>query len=142
MEAKNHQTTGEQKNKKKLILVGLTILAVALCVIIAMLLTSPKRSVAAFCTTLTEEKARLAKLPGDTWPSGVFNESLGDASEFVASLGKLEAVAPENIRADITTLKSIYQKIHDDPSQAIGASMSGAKAEQNVKDWASENCGE
>src|SRR5689334_10015659 len=71
---------------------------------------------AAYCQTYKEEKARLAKRPGSSWPSSAFNDEVGDAGEFAVSFGRLESVAPEEIKGDITTLKAVYQKIHDGPS--------------------------
>lgn len=100
----------------------------------------PQRSVAAYCKVYTEEKARLSKLPGDTYPSGVFQDELSDASAFADAFGKLEKVAPDEVKSDVKTLQGIYRKMADDPSQAIAASLSGAGAEESVKDWTSRNC--
>ena len=100
----------------------------------------PERSVAAYCTTFKDEKTRLSKLPGNTYPSGVFQDELSDASAFADAFGKLEKVAPNEIRPDVKTLQGIYKKMADDPSQAIAASLSGASAEQSVKKWNAEHC--
>lgn len=100
----------------------------------------PKRSITAYCKVYAQEKARLAKLPGDTWPSGVFNDEIGDAGELATSFGRLERVAPDEIGPDVATLQKLYQKIHDDPSQAMSASISGIGAETSVKNWAGEHC--
>lgn len=102
--------------------------------------TKPERSVASYCKVYKEEKARLAKLPGDTWPSAVFNDQVGDANELAKSFQHLEDVAPSEIQSDIATLQKLYKKISDDPSQAVNASLSGLGAEDAVKDWTSGNC--
>jgi hypothetical protein len=117
------------------------VILVALILLIAQI-AAPKRSVAAYCQTYRQEKARLAKLPGDTWPSAVFNDSLSDAGQFATSFSRLEKSSPDDIRPDVKTLQSIYQKIHDDPSQAISASLSGTGAEDSVKQWTSSHCSE
>jgi hypothetical protein len=116
------------------------ILAVIVLVFIFVQISAPKRSIASYCKVFKEEKTRLSTLPGDTYPSGVFNEEISDAGEFASSFGKLEKVAPKEIQTDTATLKSIYQKIHDDPAQAISASLSGIGAETSVKKWTNQNC--
>lgn len=140
MDKKTEEKAPARKPNKKFVVIGAVILIVVLLVFIISQLTAPQRSVAAYCQTYKEEKARLAKLPGSSWPSGVFNESIGDAGEFAASFGKLEKVAPDEVRSDVATLKSIYQKIHDDPSQAISASLSGSSADTSLKEWTATNC--
>lgn len=142
MDKKTEDKPQAQKQKKQAILIGAVVLIVVLLLLLLTQLMGPKRSVAAYCQVYKEEKARLAKLPGNTWPSGVFNDAVGDAGEFAASFGKLEGVAPEEVRGDAATLKSVYQKIHDDPSQAIGASLSGSSADSSLKKWTGDHCGE
>lgn len=74
--------------------------AVAALIVVAFILflifhaAAPQRSVAAYCDAFKQEKARIAKLPGDTWPSGVFNDSISDAGEFAKSFSRLDKVAP------------------------------------------------
>ena len=118
--------------------------AVVLAIVIILMLVvqsmTPKRSIAGFCKVYKEEKTRLVKLPGNTWPSGVFSDEISDASEFALSFEKLEKVAPDEIAADLKTLQGIYQKIHDDPSQAIAASLSGMSTDESVKKWTVANC--
>jgi hypothetical protein len=126
-----------EPRKKSFIVATLIVLVVILLVV---QLAKPKPSVAAYCNTYKAEKVRLSKLPGDTYPSGVFNEELSDAHEFAVSFGKLERVAPADIKPDIATLRNLYQKIHDDPSKAIAASFSGMTAEDAVKQWTTNHC--
>jgi hypothetical protein len=141
MDKKTEDKPQARKMNRLVIIAGAVILVIVLLVLLIPQLTAPKRSVAAYCQTYNEEKARLAKLPGNTWPSGVFNDAVGDAGEFATSFGKLESVAPEEIRGDVTALKSVYQKIHDDPSQAISASLSGSSADGNLKKYTNDHCG-
>ena len=100
----------------------------------------PERSVASYCKVYQEEEARLAKLPGDTYPSGVFQDELSDAGAFADAFSKLEKVAPDEIRPDVKSLQGVYKKMADDPSQAIAASLSGAGAEDSVKEWTGDHC--
>jgi hypothetical protein len=141
MDKKTEDKPQARKMNRLVIIAGAVILVIVLLVLLIPQLTAPKRSVAAYCQTYKEEKTRLTKLPGNSWPSGVFNDAVGDAGEFATSFSKLESVAPEEIRGDVTTLKSVYQKIHDDPSQAISASLSGSAADTSLKSWTSKNCG-
>lgn len=140
MDKKTEDKKPNQKSKRLAVIIGVVILAVVLLMLLIGQLIAPKRSVAAYCQVYKEEKARLAKLPGDTWPSGVFNDAISDAGEFAVSFGRLEKVAPDEIAPDVKTLQGVYQKIHDDPTQAISASLSGASADTNVKKWTSDNC--
>lgn len=140
MDKKTDEKTAARKPSKKLIILGAVILSIVLLLLLIPQLAAPKRSVAAYCQTYKVEKSRLAQLPGNSWPSGVFNDQVGDAGEFAASFGKLEKVAPEEIQGDVTTLKSVYKKIHDAPSQAISASLSGSAADTSLKKWTTDHC--
>lgn len=131
----------DDDKKKRFAVVGVLIVVI-FAAFVLFFLQSPRRSAAAYCQVYKEEKARLAKLPGDTWPSGVFNDAVSDAGEFATAFSRLEKVAPNEIRPDVATLQSIYQKIHDDPSQGISASLSGVSAESSVEEWTKENCQE
>jgi hypothetical protein len=140
MDKKTEDKPQARKMNRLVIIAGAVILVIVLLVLLITQLTGPKRSVAAYCQTYKEEKGRLAKLPGNTWPSGVFNDAVSDAGEFAVSFGKLEKVAPDEVAPDVKTLQGVYQKIHDDPSQAIGASLSGASADSSVKRWTADHC--
>lgn len=129
------------KKKRNIIIVAATVVVIAI-VLIAQLINTPQRSVASYCKVYKEEKARLTKFPGTTYPSGVFNEELSDASLFATSFGRLEKVAPDEIKSDVSTLESVYQKIHDDPSQALSASLSAAPADDSLKNWTQGHCAE
>ncbi len=141
MDKHESDKTSVKKTNRRLIMAGAAILVIALILLLIAQLAAPKRSVAAYCQTYKDEKARLAALPGDTWPSGVFNDAVSDAGEFATAFSRLEKVAPDEIRPDVATLQSVYQKIHDDPSQAISASLSGSAADTSLKSWTAEHCG-
>lgn len=127
------------KNKQWLVIVGL----VAVVVVLAITqLAQPRRSVAAYCKVYTAEKARIAKLPGDTYPSLLFDHQLSDAGEFVTSLDRLERVAPDDVRSDVRTLKSLYQKLKDDPSQMASVSLAADPVDTNLKNWTRKSCSE
>jgi hypothetical protein len=130
----------KMKSERQRIFIGLGVLLLVVLIIIVVHGFTPKRSVEAYCTAYKQEKARLAKLPGDTWPSSVFDDSLSDASEFAKAFGRLKQVAPKDIEPDVATLQSLYRKVHDDPSQAMSASLSGITPEENVREWTVKNC--
>jgi hypothetical protein len=128
-------------NPKQRAIAAASILIIAVLVVLAIVqLAAPKRSVAAYCKVYTQEKARISKLPGDTYPSLLFDHQLNDASQFVASLGRLEKVAPDDIKPNITTLKSLYQKLHDDPSQMVSISFAADPVDTSLSKWTSQRC--
>lgn len=101
----------------------------------------PERSVASYCKVYKEEKARLANTSGDTYKVAVFPDvASSDAGDFAKAFGNLEKVAPDEIKADVGSLKQVFEKIKSDPSQGFGASLSGLGAESSVKDWTTEHC--
>lgn len=116
--------------------------ALALVIVAGVVLTlsKPERSAASYCKVYRAEKARIAKLPGDTYPSLLFDHPLSDAGEFVASLDRLERVAPNDIRPDVHTLKTLYQKLHDDPSQLTSVSFAAEPVDNSVNEWTAAHC--
>jgi hypothetical protein len=100
----------------------------------------PKRSVAAYCKVYKEEKTRLAKLPGDTYPSLLFDHPISDAGEFVTSLARLEKVAPNDIDSDIKTLESLYRKLNSDPSQMVSVSFAAEPVDKSASNWTNTHC--
>lgn len=139
---KDDGKTSVSKPNKRMVAIGAAVLIILLIILLAAQFAAPKRSVAAYCQTYKDEKARLAALPGDTWPSGVFNDAVSDAGEFAAAFSRLEKVAPDEIQPDVATLQSVYQSIKDNPAGAISASLSGTAAEASVKGWTSGHCSE
>lgn len=128
------------KNRRVLfVIIGAVLLVVIIAVILS-LLTRPTRSVAAFCSTYKEQNAIFASSQGNTYNVRPFTHGSSSPHDFVAALGKLEGVAPQEIEPDVKTLKQIFEKIDQDPSQALSASMSGLGAEDNVANWTSQNC--
>lgn len=134
------KTDALRSRRGQLVAIAVTLAALLLITLLIAQLVPTKRSVTAYCQTYKLEQARLAKLPGDTYSSAVFDESISDASQFAKSLANLEKVAPYDIRSDVATLQSIYQKIHSDPSQAVSASVSGLSTENSVKEWTRTHC--
>ena len=128
------------KNRVVVFTVITGLLLVILVVVILSLLSRPTRSVAAFCSTYKEQNAILAKSQGDTYSVRPFTHGSSSPHDFAAALGKLETVAPQDIESDVKTLKQIFEKIDQDPSQAFSASMSGLGAESSVDEWTSQRC--
>lgn len=126
--------------KQRAIAAATVLVIVILVMLVLGQLMKPQRSVTAYCKVYTQEKARLSKLPGDAYPSGVFNLSVSNAGEIATSFGRLERVAPDDVRPDVKTLQGLYQKINDDPTQAIAASLNGASVDDSVKAWTHNHC--
>lgn len=124
------------KSHKRRLLIASPILILLL----VLLFSGADHPVQSFCSVYAEEDIRLASLPGDTYPSGVFNENVSDAGEFAKSFARLEEVAPQEIESDVTSLKRIYETIHKDPAQTISAGLSGVQAEEAVVKWIDLNC--
>ena len=118
----------------------LAVLALVIVVGVVLTLSKPERSVASYCKVYKEEKARVAKLPGDTYPSLLFDHPLSDAGEFVTSLDRLEKVAPNDITRDVHTLKPLYQKLQDDPSQLTSVSFAAEPVDKSASEWTKQNC--
>lgn len=135
-ESQSRAAAFKQKHKISLIVAVLLLIFI----VIALNNSQSKRSAASFCQVLSDEKSRLAAFPGNSYPSGIFNEELSNAQEFVDSFAKLEKVAPDEIKADVSTLKLLYVKIQSDPSQSLSAGLSGVEPEDNVKEWIVDNC--
>jgi hypothetical protein len=128
-------------NPKQRAIAAAFILIIAVLIVLAITqFATPKRSVAAYCKVYTQEKARISKLPGDTYPSLLFDHPQNDANEFAISLGRLEKVAPDDIRPDITTLKSLYEKLHKDPSQMTSISFAAEPVDTSLSKWTSQRC--
>lgn len=139
----NEKKTAKLKrlDYKKRNTIGLgTLLIVIIAVLLSLQLVKPERSVASYCKVYKEEDAKLAKSQGDTYSVAVFSHSSNNPADFANAFNKLEQVAPNGIQPDVKTLRQLFQKIDSDPSQSMGASLSGLGAESSVKDWTSQNC--
>lgn len=139
----NEKKTAKLKrlDYKKRNTIGLgTLLIVIIAVLLSLQLVKPERSVASYCKVYKEEDAKLAKSQGDTYSVAVFSHSSNNPADFANAFNKLEQVAPNDIQPDVKTLRQLFQKIDSDPSQSMGASLSGLGAESSVKDWTSQNC--
>lgn len=139
MEEKTKAKSGFS-NSKLTVVTLIVILLLAAFVIFLLINKKPARSISAYCSEYKNQKAIIAKAPGETYSSAVFNESSSDTKVFVTAYDKLSQVAPEDIRNDVETLDSVYKKIADDPSQAMSASLSGLSAEESVSKWTKDHC--
>ncbi|MGH7158357.1 MAG: hypothetical protein ACREGD_04815 [Candidatus Saccharimonadales bacterium] len=115
-------------------------LLVVILIGIFLLTRPPERSVAAYCKVYIEENAKLPHEGGDKHKAGVFTSSINDPGKFATAYSKLERVAPEEIRHDVKTLKSVFEKIDSDPSQTLNAGLSGLGASMEIEGWTKENC--
>lgn len=134
----------ERRNKiisKRPLLIGgmLAIIAVAI-IMLFISLSGPERSVENYCKVYKEENEKLASAQGDTYGVTVFSHKSSNPADFANAFTELEGVAPDEIQSDVKSLQQIFQKIDDDPSQALNASLSGLSAESSVENWTSNYC--
>lgn len=120
--------------------IGVVLLLVIAAFLAYFLLQPPQRSTEAYCKVYTEEKARLATFPGDTYPSGVFREELSDAGEIAKSYGRLARVAPTDIQKDVETLEKSYKQIGSSSSNFLSAGFASIAPNQSVISWTEKNC--
>jgi len=111
--------------KKKLLAAGFVVILI--CVIAVLIsITQPQRTVANFCRVAKEEKPVLT----------------GDASyqQQLTSYQKLEAVSPDAIQPDITTIRKGYQDIVNDPSSTLSVGLGISGAENRRTAYITANC--
>jgi FtsZ-interacting cell division protein ZipA len=112
--------------KRNIILLVVTILALVVILIAAFLLIQPERSVASFCSVAKEQKAVLTADVG-------YDKRL-------EAYKKLEAVSPDDIQSDITTIRKGYESIVQNPSNTISAGLGMSGAENRRTDYIAKNC--
>jgi sugar (pentulose or hexulose) kinase len=127
----NTENQKTSKTGKKMALLGIGILAILISsitiVVVTINLTQPERSVANFCSVAKEQKSVL--ITG--------NEDYGKRLE---AYKKLEAVSPDEIRSDITTIRKGYESIVANPSSTITAGLGISGAENRRTDYITKNC--
>lgn len=131
---------GKFKITKTQRIAAIVVIVAAVGSLLATIFYAEQRSVENYCKVYTQEKERLSKLPGSTYPSGVFNDEISDAGEFAISLGRLEKVAPDEISKDVEVLRKSYQATDEDPSKAIAASLNAGSVDRSIKEWTAKNC--
>lgn len=136
---KEHWRTILAKNKRWVIAGGVLLLVILL----ALFLNQPQRSVANFCKVRQQEVARLGSTKQSTYGVAVFpNVGSSSAGDIATSLGRLEAVSPDGVQANIRTLRLAYEKVDNDPSQAFSAGFGALAAENDARIWIKQNCGQ
>lgn len=126
--------------KKRNIVIVVTLLVAVTVLVLLFQLMKPERSIASYCKVYKEENSKLANAQGDTYGVAVFSHKSSNPADFANAFGKLEQVAPSEIQPDVKTLKQLFVKIDNDPSQGISASLSGMGAESSVKKWTEQHC--
>jgi hypothetical protein len=140
MRSKIADKTKVLSQQKRSVIIITALLCVVFLALMINWIATPERSVSSYCEVYGKEKTRLASLPGNTYSSKVFKHRLSDAGEFAKSFDKLEAVAPDDIKPDVRTLRLAYQTIYENPSGAMSASLGAISAEDSVKNWTDERC--
>ena len=112
-----------QSHKKLIVIGGLALISV---VVILCVIMQPQRTIASFCKVAKEEKPTLA----------------GDVSyeKRLDSYKKLEAVSPDDIRPDISTIRKGYEEIVKNPTNMLGAGFGMMSAESRRDTYLNANC--
>jgi len=128
MESKQHTHINLSffANRKRLKLIVIAIVLLLAVMMGMFYFVQPERSVASFCRAAKIEKPVLT----------------GDVSydKQVESYKKLEAVAPEDIHSDITTIRKGYEDIVNNPSNTLSAGFGVAGAENRRNAYLHAHC--
>ncbi|HYG84484.1 MAG TPA: hypothetical protein VD907_06440 [Verrucomicrobiae bacterium] len=104
----------------------ISLLFLIILIIMIYIISQPERSVANFCKVAVENKSSLQ--------SGANHE------ESLSAYSKLEAVSPDDIRPDITTIRKGYEIILDDPSKTLETGFGTISSEGRRTDYINKNC--
>lgn len=120
--------------------IGLAVVAVIVAALLVVQLRPPERSVEAYCKVYKEESAKFPHEGGDKYEAGIFRSSSNNLHDFATAHGRLEQVAPDEIRYDVKALKAVLDKMDKDPSESFGAGLSGIGPQMRVQDWTKTHC--
>jgi len=128
MDSKQHHHNNSTflPKKKTLVVVIITVILLLVIVTGLFLAMQPQRSIASFCKVAIDEKSTL-----------VGNVNYEKRLE---SYKKLEAVSPEDIRSDITTIRKGYEEIVKSPSNTLSTGLGMSAAESRRTDYINSNC--
>lgn len=112
--------------KRNIILLAVTVLVLVAIIIVAFLFMRLERSVASFCSVAKEKRSTLT---GDV-----------NYDKRLDAYRKLEAVSPDDIQSDITTIRKGYESIIQDPSNTVSAGLGMSGAENRRTDYITKNC--
>lgn len=113
-------------SRKQIILFSIVGIVAILIILITFLLMQPDRSVANFCRVAKQEKSVL----------------VGDVpyEKRLESYKKLEAVSPDDIRPDISTIRKGYEEIVKSTSNTLSAGLGMTGAESRRTTYINKNC--
>lgn len=112
--------------KRNSILLACSGLVVVILIIVVFLSIQPERSIANFCQVAKQQKTILT--------TDVSYDKRLEAYK------RLEAVSPDDIRSDITTIRKGYESIVQNPSNTVSAGMGMSGAENRRTDYINKNC--
>lgn len=137
--------------------------ALALVLVSALATGCSVRSVDAYCSTFYGEgqefRQRLIDAEATGEPVGLVVQLLAVPRDLAVFFGELAEVAPEDIRADVETVRDLYDAQADGlgedaadlfggPARAIGgiagdlmSGLAAAPALQRIDEWTTANCG-
>lgn len=113
--------------KQNIIYLVIGVLVIIVLAVITFLSMQPERSAASFCRVAKEQKSVL--LTGSD-----------NYEKRLEAYRKLEAVSPDEIRSDISTIRKGYESIVANPSNMISAGLGMSGAENQRTDYITRNC--
>lgn len=123
----NNTQKSNVSSKRRIAIVAIIVLLVGILVSTILISFKPERTVDSFCHVAKEEKA-------------ILQTGGGNYEQRVKAYSKLEAVSPDDIRSDITTIRKGYESIVQNPSNTISAGMGMSGAETRRTDYITKNC--
>lgn len=120
---KNNPILSSKKRIVIVIIAAFVLVAIMIGIFFAM---QPQRTVANFCRVAKEEKSTLV---GDV-----------NYDKRLDTYKKLEAVSPDDIRPDISTIRKGYEEIVKSPSNTLNTGLGMSGAENRRTDYIESNC--
>jgi hypothetical protein len=122
----NHKNSISSPKKRTLVIITTLLLLVVMVIIGLFFAMRPERSIASFCRVAKEEKSILT---GDV-----------DYQKRLDAYKRLEAVSPNAIQPDITTIRKGYEQIVQDPSKTLSTGFGMSGAENRRTAFINSNC--
>lgn len=119
-------TNSIYSKKRNLIVIIISVLILIAVIIGLFVAMQPQRTVANFCKVAKEEKSTLV---GDV-----------NYEKRLEAYKKLEAVSPDDIRPDITTIRKGYEEIVKNPSNTLNTGFGMSGAENRRTSYIDANC--
>jgi len=121
-----HKNSPVLSNRKNLLRIIVAIALILIATISTLFFIKPERSVSSFCSVAKQEKSVLV---GDV-----------NYEKRLRAYEKLEAVSPDDIRPDITTIRKGYEEIIKHPSNTLSTGFGMSASESRRTAYVNSNC--